>query len=254
MKSTRISVRDAKHIQITNYPGARIIDIFAKDYVTARFARLPRDSKELAVKVYTTNKNLAAVAKSVGIEYAIIEFTGIPCKMMSSLEEYLNKMRDERDSKVADIRPTAIYSEIFQSLIGICFTQKGALETRKLLDALLFSGTFNKNLLCRPKNPMLKLARAMENFKRNEPDYRLLHETGRLSDTSIYVVGVYSGLDKLAEAHGPSMLVAQERAAIEALGKLFIVDTPDAGRKSDVLLEQKVPIISVERLKDLIQQ
>jgi dsRNA-specific ribonuclease len=73
------------------------------------------------------------------------------------------------------------------------------LEARKFLDAFLFSAQFNKDLLCRPRNPMLKLAHAMQHFHRTEPDYRLLHETGRQSSTSIYVVGVYCGLDKLAE-------------------------------------------------------
>lgn len=86
----------------------------------------------------------------------------------------------------------------------------------------------------------------MQHFHRTEPDYRLLHETGRLSSTAIYVVGVYCGLEKLAEgkivfrcwflAHGPSLLMAQERAAVEALYKLFLVDTPEAPRHSDLLL------------------
>lgn len=39
----------------------------------------------------------------------------------------------------------------------------------------------------------------MHHYKRVEPDYRLLHETGRLSSTSIYVVGVFSGMEKMAE-------------------------------------------------------
>lgn len=70
------------------------------------------------------------------------------------------------------------------------------------------------------------------------PEYRLLHETGRLSTAPVYVVGVYSGVEKVAEAHGPSMLVAQERAAVEALKRIFVVDIPDAVRKSDFLLTQ----------------
>lgn len=80
---------------------------------------------------------------------------------------------------------------------------------------------------------MLKLAGAMAQLKMPEPDYRLLHETGRLSTCSIYVVGVYAGLEKLAEANGPSLVVAQERAATTALTRLFVVDMPDAPRRSD---------------------
>lgn len=46
---------------------------------------------------------------------------------------------------------------------------------------------------------MLRLAVALRSLRMEEPDYRLLHESGRLSNTSVYVVGVYSGVEKIAE-------------------------------------------------------
>lgn len=112
---------------------------------------------------------------------------------------------------------------------------------------------------------MLKLARALTLHRRPEPDYRLLHESGRISNSSIYVVGAYSGLEKLAEgkkmivlhrykclAHGPSMLVAQERVAIEALRKIFLIETPNAPRSSDVLLKNDSIITKLIDLKTLL--
>lgn len=96
---------------------------------------------------------------------------------------------------------------------------------------------------------MIKLCYAMQKFNMPEPDYRLLHETGRLSNNSIYVVGVYSGTEKLAEAHGPSMLVAQERAAIEALRTLFLVEVPEARRASDAVLLTGRKITNLNELK-----
>lgn len=107
---------------------------------------------------------------------------------------------------------------------------------RTFMDAYIFSGTFNKDLLCRPKNPMLKLAYAVRKFSMPEPDYRLLHETGRLSTNPTYVVGVYVGLDKLSEANGPSLLLARERAAVQALRKLFLTEDLTTPRKSDELV------------------
>jgi len=91
----------------------------------------------------------------------------------------------------------------------------------------------------------------MQKFGMPEPDYRLLHETGRLSNTSIYVVGVYAGTEKLAEAHGPSILVAQERAAIEALRALFLVEVPEACRASDAALLTGRKITDLAELKTL---
>lgn len=101
---------------------------------------------------------------------------------------------------------------------------------------------------------MLKLARAMIRLGRAEPEYRLLHETGRLSTSSIYVVGAYSGLEKLSEAHGPSFLVAQERVAVEALRRLFVFEVPNAVRKSDRLLDQLAQISAIKPLQALLLQ
>ncbi|PJF16452.1 Ribonuclease III [Paramicrosporidium saccamoebae] len=189
--------------------GSEVLDIFVRDYVAARFARLPKDSTELAVQVYTTPSNVSAIARSTGIEYALIEFEGIPNISMPTLQAYVNKSSPDR---AVNFKPTSVYSDIFMALLGVVFKEK--------------------------------LAHAMQHFHRTEPDYRLLHETGRQSSTSIYVVGVYS--------HGPSLLVAQERAAVEALRKLFIIDTPTAPRKSDCLLTYS-PINTISALRDVLK-
>lgn len=114
---------------------------------------------------------------------------------------------------------------------------------RQFLDQFLFSSTLNRQLLYRPRNPMLQLSRALNYLSLSSPDYRLLHETGRQSDQSLYVVGVYSGVRKLAEAHGPSIVLAQERAALEALRDLYLEDQPHAQRPSDMLGKEGVPIL-----------
>jgi len=39
--------------------------------------------------------------------------------------------------------------------------------------------------------------------------YRLLKETGRYSNSPIFVVGIFSGLDKLGEGFGSSLKMAE---------------------------------------------
>ena len=41
--------------------------------------------------------------------------------------------------------------------------------------------------------------------------YRLLRETGRYSNTPMYVVGIYTGEDKLGEGFGSSLRMAEFR-------------------------------------------
>lgn len=101
--------------------GSEVLDIFVRDYVTARFARLPKDSTELAVKVYTTPSNVAAMARSTGIEYALIEFEGIPNITMPTLQEHVNKFSPDQ---TINFKPTAVYSDIFMALLGVVFKEK----------------------------------------------------------------------------------------------------------------------------------
>lgn len=176
------------------------MDIFIRDYVRARFARLPSDSLELAVSIYKTPHNVAAVGRGVGLDYAICQFTGIPNNKMSTLPAPASADTESGATPASvPVRSSEVYCRIFEALVGAVFSEKGPWATRHFLDGLLFSAQFNTSLLCRPRNPMVKLARVLIEGGRSEPDYRLLHESGRLSNNSIFVVGVYSGVEKLAE-------------------------------------------------------
>jgi dsRNA-specific ribonuclease len=48
----------------------------------------------------------------------------------------------------------------------------------------------------------------LTNFKHN---FRLLHETGRLTKEPIFIIGIYSGTEKLAEGFGSSLKMAEFR-------------------------------------------
>lgn len=73
-----------------------------------------------------------------------------------------------------------------------------------------------------------------ENFE--PPVARLISETGRLSRTPVFVVGVYSGDDKLGEAAGSSLNEGRVRAAAAALRGWYLYSPPD----SDVVLPSEV--------------
>lgn len=55
---------------------------------------------------------------------------------------------------------------------------------------------------------------------------RLLKETGRHTNTPIFVVGIYSGADKLGEGFGNSIKMAEHRAAEDALNRVYLTQQP----------------------------
>ncbi|KAK5112241.1 hypothetical protein LTR62_004402 [Meristemomyces frigidus] len=75
---------------------------------------------------------------------------------------------------------------------------------------------------------------ARENFE--PPVARLISETGRLSRTPVFVVGVYSGENLLGEAAGASLNEARVRAAGQALRSWYLYSPP----VNDVVLPSDV--------------
>ena len=71
---------------------------------------------------------------------------------------------------------------------------------------------------------------------------RLLSETGRLSRTPVYVVGIFSGNDKLGEGSAASLDHARAKAAMNAL-KAWYLYSPgeDVPVPSDMLVEGAKP-------------
>jgi large subunit ribosomal protein L44 len=74
--------------------------------------------------------------------------------------------------------------------------------------------------------PKKALADTVRKMHRERPVSRLIRETGRMSISPTFVVGVYSGVDKLGEGFGSSLRMAEFRAAEDALLRLYLTRTP----------------------------
>lgn len=62
-------------------------------------------------------------------------------------------------------------------------------------------------------------------LEKESPQSRMLAETGRLSINPVFVVGVYSGAEKLGEGTGTAIRMAEYRAAEDALRRFYLQET-----------------------------
>ena len=74
--------------------------------------------------------------------------------------------------------------------------------------------------------PTRDLSRLCKREGFEPPVARLISETGRHSRTPVFVVGVYSGQDKLGEDAGSSLAEARVRAAAQALRSWYLYTPP----------------------------
>ncbi|KAF8957471.1 hypothetical protein BDZ97DRAFT_1953043 [Flammula alnicola] len=73
------------------------------------------------------------------------------------------------------------------------------------------------------QEPLLEM---VQKYGREPPKSRLLKETGRFSNSPVFVVGIFSGADKLGEGFGASLRMAEFRAAEDALMRVYLTQTP----------------------------
>ncbi len=222
--------------------GGKMLKYFVDEYISNKFPNLPPTFKSIAKEMYTSPKNLAVIAKSFGLEYSLVEFEGLPHVQFPSMNQYLTKIK-KAGLNSQDKTPSQVLTETFLALLGL-IAKNSTVAARRFLDGFLFTASFDLNKLIRQKYPILELTRLLRSQGNTDPVFRLLHETGRTSSSSMYIVGVFAGEQSdqiLAEGYGPSILIAEKRAAMEALRKQYLVQVHNPVRPSDtqdVSLEQ----------------
>jgi large subunit ribosomal protein L44 len=75
-----------------------------------------------------------------------------------------------------------------------------------------------------PQAPAQELTRLCERLKIALPISRLIAESGRLTRAPVFVVGVFSGREKLGEGQGASLKEAKARANINALRAWYLYE------------------------------
>ncbi|KAI2624212.1 ribonuclease III [Hypoxylon sp. NC1633] len=140
--------------------------------------------------------------------------------------------RNTKDMVVMDAVENA-HANFVRAVIGAIYLHCGRETAKTFIKAHLLSRTLDLGNMFRFKLPTRELARlcAREDF--DAPVARILSETGRLSRTPVFVIGIYSGRDLLGEGVGASLAFARTAAAINALKKWYLYSPGEVGVPSD---------------------
>lgn len=123
-----------------------------------------------------------------------------------------------------------------RALFGALYLHAGASAAKSFHTSHVLSRHLPIHTLFAFKYPTRDLSRlcAREGFE--SPVARLLSETGRHSRSPVFIVGVYSGAEKLGEGEGASLDEARVRAAANALRSWYLYSPP----AEDVVLPSEV--------------
>lgn len=121
-----------------------------------------------------------------------------------------------------------------RAVTGAVYLHSGRAAAKAFYNAHIASRKLDVSKLFEFRQPTRDLSRlcAREGFE--SPVARIISETGRHSRTPVYVVGVFSGNEKLGEATGGSLDEARIRAAIAALKGWYLYSPVEVRVPSDV--------------------
>ncbi|KAI1201354.1 ribonuclease III [Nemania serpens] len=155
-------------------------------------------------------------------------------------EPEISGARNTKELVLEDITTTA-HANFVRGVVGAIYLYCGSEAAKTFIKSHVLSRQLDLSNLFNFKLPQRELTRlcARENFEK--PVARLLSETGRLTRTPVFVVGIYSGHDQLGEATGPSLDSAKIAASINALKSWYLYSPAEVGVPSDTFAEDAAP-------------
>lgn len=166
-----------------------------------------------------------------------------PSQPASEEEPYipLQGIRDETPSITApsETQPTTVEAasaSFIRAVAGALYLHAGTAASKKFHADHILSRHLPLHTLFHFSHPTRDLSRlcAREGFE--PPVARLISETGRHSRTPVFVVGVFSGDDKLGEGAGSSLNEGRVRAAAAALRSWYLYSPAE----DDIVLPSEV--------------
>ena len=135
-------------------------------------------------------------------------------------EDAMGETIQQRDRSSSQVPPTtyeAASTSFTRALVGAIYLHTSMRNTQTFYNAHFLSRHLDVSALFSFRQPTRDLAKlcAREGF--DPPVARILSETGRKSRHPVFVVGVFSGREKLGEGSGASLDEARFRAAVGAL-------------------------------------
>lgn len=162
-------------------------------------------------------------------------------------EEVDNDLPVERQLTLGDPsekmnRSYNIHGTFVRAVVGAIYTYCGRETARSFVKAHILSRHFDLQKLFSFSQPTRELSRLCAREEFDPPVARLLSETGRLSRTPVFVVGIFSGNDKLGEGAAASLHQARLKAAMNALKAWYLYSPGEDVRvPSDMLVEGAKP-------------
>ncbi|KAL4809344.1 ribonuclease III domain-containing protein [Aspergillus unguis] len=129
------------------------------------------------------------------------------------------------EAQTPEIKPVTLEhasASFVRSIMGAIYLHAGRAAAKRFFEQHIVSRHLDVSSLFNFSEATRDLARlcARENYE--APIAKIISETGRRSRHPVFIVGIFSGQDKLGEGAGASLVEARTRAAVAALKAWYL--------------------------------
>ncbi|KDN50692.1 hypothetical protein RSAG8_01190, partial [Rhizoctonia solani AG-8 WAC10335] len=190
--------------------GNQLMGLFATEWVITTYPHLPTNVVKAAVTAYVGPTTSAMLAR---------EWGALPLVRWMRTTKTLTKEAVYHDDALASVA---------RAIVGLVYHSNGSSieEARKIVHAHFLNRELDIRPLLKYKDPKLALIHTTRKYQREPPISRLLQESGRQTNSPTFIVGIFSGEDKLGEGFGSSLKMAEYRAAENAMHRLYLTRQP----------------------------
>lgn len=257
-----------------SFLGSTIINYHVLEYLVCKWPRLPMAILYEALRAFAGQESLQLIARRWGVEAAaapgeevdpgLLQWKADGEQVVNTRWGYVRAEAERNEEWRRGISSRVVLDDAFgdvmnkpsegqdryqqlqneafgsfvQAVVGSIYTHCGREAAKSFVTSHLLSRQLDPSTLFEFKLPTRELAMlcAREGFE--APVARLESETGRMSRTPVYVVGIYSGKEKLGEGAGPSLDVARRKASMASLKAWYLYSPGNKVRVPSDMMEK----------------
>ncbi|KAF7731667.1 hypothetical protein EC973_008837 [Apophysomyces ossiformis] len=204
---THKSLSNESHNSALEFIGKRAIGLFTAEYFHSKYPTMHAAAFDGVLDSLLSYRAMSNLASQMGLQHVV---------------------RQAPEEK----RPRVL-AECLNAVVGALYQEQGPEAVKRFVHAHIISRDLDIRPLIKLPEPKRHLTRLLVKLGKEPAVSRTLSETGRLSNAPVFVVGVFSGQEKLGEGFGSSLKMAEYRACQDALYKHYGKEEKDFMLPSD---------------------
>lgn len=206
--------------------GSLLLRYYTVEHLMVTYPRLPTQALRAAVKAYTHDDVLAAMAVLYGI--GIDDASEVERHLRTQPADGCLRMGRRTLEPEPGVTRLALQPHadaralVVPALVAGLHAHEGEAAARDFVERHVLSRHVDFPALLEFTQPGRDLAALCRAQGLAHPEWRLVAESGRQSSSAVFVVAVFAGNSKLGEGSGGLIVEARTRAAVHALKSWYL--------------------------------